>query len=177
MDFKEIIQKRRSYRMEFLDKTIPKEDIKFILEACYNAPSGCNLQTSRIIAVLNPIINKKLSDIFGVNYAKTSKASIVILGKALTKKGKGKTRYIEDFAACAMSLILAATDRNLSTCWIQGQIEGEKAELMKKVLKVDDDYELLGYFPLGYAAKEAKRVEKIPFEEICFLDEFNNKFE
>ena len=50
---KEILKSRRSYRHEFSDRKVSKEELKYIMEATYLAPSGCNLQTSRIIGILD----------------------------------------------------------------------------------------------------------------------------
>lgn len=50
---KKILKSRRSYRHEFSDRKVTKEELKYIMEAAYLAPSGCNLQTSRIIEILD----------------------------------------------------------------------------------------------------------------------------
>ena len=53
MELKETLKSRRSYRHEFSDRKVSKEELKYIMEVAYLAPSGCNLQTSRIIEILD----------------------------------------------------------------------------------------------------------------------------
>ena len=51
MSMIEIIQKRRSYRGKFKPTPVPREDLIKIMQAGLAAPSGCNKQTTSLIAV------------------------------------------------------------------------------------------------------------------------------
>ena len=47
----DLIKSRTSYRGPYLSTKVPREHLKLIMEAGLAAPSGCNKQTTRLIAV------------------------------------------------------------------------------------------------------------------------------
>ena len=51
---------RRSYRGKYLPDSVPREHLKMILEAGLAAPSGCNKQTTSLIAVDDPELLARL---------------------------------------------------------------------------------------------------------------------
>jgi nitroreductase/NAD-dependent dihydropyrimidine dehydrogenase PreA subunit len=61
-DFIQLIRERRSHRA-FLDKKIPKEHLRKLIDTVRYAPTGHNDQTVEIILVENPERRKKLSDL------------------------------------------------------------------------------------------------------------------
>ncbi|MDO4460092.1 MAG: nitroreductase family protein, partial [Clostridia bacterium] len=54
MNVFDCINNRRSYRGKYSDTTVPRDDLRKILEAGLAAPSGCNKQTTALIAVDDP---------------------------------------------------------------------------------------------------------------------------
>ena len=60
----DLIKQRKSVR-EYLDKDIPKEDLKKILTAGHLAPSWMNSQPWKFILVKNPEVKKLLSELSG----------------------------------------------------------------------------------------------------------------
>ena len=54
MDGMEMILSRTSYRGTYRQTPVPREHLKAILEAGLDAPSGCNKQTTSLIAVDDP---------------------------------------------------------------------------------------------------------------------------
>jgi nitroreductase len=61
-DFIQLIRERRSHRA-FLDKKIPKEHLRKLIDTVRYAPTGHNDQTVEIILVENPGRRKKLSNL------------------------------------------------------------------------------------------------------------------
>ena len=51
MNVIEAIHYRHSYRGKYKDIPVPKEDLIKIMQAGLDAPSGCNKQTTSLIAV------------------------------------------------------------------------------------------------------------------------------
>jgi len=49
MDFFEAVDARYSYRGEFADEAVPRDDLEKILRAGLAAPSGCNKQTTTLV--------------------------------------------------------------------------------------------------------------------------------
>ena len=55
MELFEALQKRYSYRGRYLQTPVPRDHLLRILEAGLEAPSGCNKQTTSLIAVMRLI--------------------------------------------------------------------------------------------------------------------------
>lgn len=53
MNFKELVQTRRSVRGFLSDQSIPEEEIREILSVCQHAPSNCNVQPWRVWVLSN----------------------------------------------------------------------------------------------------------------------------
>lgn len=168
-----IMRERKSYRRTFTDQKLTKEEIQGLCEAAYLAPSGCNLQTPRIIALTDPQIVKAVAECYGKDWAMTAPQAIVIVGQAKSLPGKGASRYREDFAAAAQNLLLLVEAMGYATVWVQGQIEGNAGEGIRKILNVPSNYEILGYFPIGKAAEKGSRPKKMSMEERIFENGFD----
>lgn len=81
MELMEAIRARKSYRNEFYNTPVPRSDLREILEAGLAAPSGCNLQTTQLIGVDDPVLVKRLAEIYGREWAATAPAAILVLTK------------------------------------------------------------------------------------------------
>ena len=51
MDVLEAIEARKSYRGKYKPTPVPREHLRTIMEAGLAAPSGCNKQTTSLIAI------------------------------------------------------------------------------------------------------------------------------
>lgn len=60
MNLLDLIHNRHSYRGTYESTPVPREDLIRIMEAGLAAPSGCNKQTTSLIAVDNPEVLSKL---------------------------------------------------------------------------------------------------------------------
>ncbi|MBP5757153.1 MAG: nitroreductase family protein, partial [Spirochaetales bacterium] len=78
-DLIELILKRHSYRGKYKPTPVPKEDLKLIMEAGLAAPSGCNKQTTSLIAVDDPEVLKKLRTVIDPPISETAPAMICVL--------------------------------------------------------------------------------------------------
>ena len=176
MELRDVLKKRVSYRFDFTDRKVTKDELKYIVEAAFLAPSGSNRQTPRIIGVLDDEKVLKLGEIYGFDWAKTATAAVVIAYKVMEKRPGKRSRHLEDFSAAAQNLLLAVVDLGYATTWIQGQIENEKSEQMAELLNLPEDLNVIGYFPIGEPSREVSGPEKMSFDERCFLNEFGSSF-
>ena len=64
---------------------------------------------------------KKLAEIYGHEWAATAPAAILLLTKKVIAPS-GETYYIQDFAAAAENILIAATAKGYATTWIEGQL-------------------------------------------------------
>lgn len=61
-NFLELAMARRSIR-KFEDKDVPEEDIKYFIDAAVSAPSGCNSQCWKFVAIKDKEIIKRLETV------------------------------------------------------------------------------------------------------------------
>ena len=169
MDTMEAIRARKSYRGPFKDTPVAREDLKELMEAGFLAPSGCNMQTTQFIAVDDPKLLSKLAEIYSHDWAKTAPAAILLLGKD-TMSPSGVSYHIHDYSAAAENIYIAAASKGLGTVWIEGQIRGERAAAMGKLLGVPEDLTVYIYMPVGYPAEPGPNAKKKPFEERAWFN-------
>ena len=81
MDVIEAIMNRHSYRGKYRNEAVPRKDLITILEAGLAAPSGCNMQTTSLIAVDDPHILEGLHRMIDPPVAETAPAAICVLTK------------------------------------------------------------------------------------------------
>lgn len=169
METLQAIRKRKSYRGTFKPDPVSRKDLKDILEAGFLAPSGCNKQSTQFIGVDDPDLVKKLADIYGIPWAASAPAAILLLSK-FTMTPSGVSYHLQDFSAAAENILLAVADKGLATTWIEGQIRGEKAKQMGELLGVPEDLNVSIYMPLGFPADEGPVPKKLSFEERAWFN-------
>jgi nitroreductase len=81
MEFKQLIEKRRSVR-KFSDRKVPREVVERILQATFTAPSSRNSRSTRIFVVENPEIIEKMSQMrdYGSAFLKNAPLAFVVAG-------------------------------------------------------------------------------------------------
>jgi nitroreductase len=167
------IKDRTSYRGIYKDHLVPREDLIKIMEAGLAAPSGCNTQTTSLIAVDDPDIIIKLREVIEPEYVITSPALICVLTQAIPAYDNVYFN-IQDYAAAIENMLLATVELGYQSCWIEGQVTDvhKIGKKMADILGVPDDYELVCILPVGVAEQPVKYVEKKPFEERAWFNGF-----
>ncbi|MBR4290598.1 MAG: nitroreductase family protein [Oscillospiraceae bacterium] len=173
MDTFEAISGRYSYRGKYLDMPVPRAHLNMILEAGLAAPSGCNQQTTSLIAVDDKAVLAKLHSVIDPPLGETAPAMVCVLTKK-TVAYRNRTFYVQDYAAAIENMLLAIHALGYASCWIEGHVTdvdriGDK---MAAILGVPADYELVAYLPVGIPAEEGKRVNKKAFEERAWFNGF-----
>lgn len=165
MDFFEVIEKRHSYRGEFKDQPIPKEDLVKIIEAAIKAPSGLNQQTCGFVVVIDPDLRAKLSEIFPHRGIASAPAIIVALS-SYKEAYKGKAFEIHDYAAAVENLLLAVTALGYASVWTDGETaDGGRQARIAKLLDVPDDQTVRALLPVGVPLEAGRPKEKKPLSE------------
>lgn len=169
------IKERKSYRGTFKQEPIPREDLKELVEAGFLAPSGCNLQTTKFIAVDDPALVKELADIYGHKWASTAPAAILLLTK-YTVAPNGVSYHIQDFAAAAENILIAAAAKGYATTWIEGQIHhnGEDRK-MADLLGVPKDLNVAVYMPIGIPDSTVPAAKKEAFEKRAWFNGYGRE--
>ena len=180
MNVLDAIMCRTSYRGAYEDIAIPRENLEKIVRAGYAAPSGCNTQSTSLIAVDDVELMAKLRKFIHPKFAKTAPAMVFVLTQKIYPY-KDKCYNIQDYSAAIQNMLLAVVELGYQTCWYEGLItgvdpNGERADIIGRrladILGVSEDYDLVCYLPIGVAKQEITRRTKKPFEEKVWFNGF-----
>ena len=154
----DIIKKRRSVRGYKADM-VPKDVLDKIIEAGTYAATGMGRQSPIIISVSNKELRDKLSAMNAKIMGKEEgfdpfygapNVLIVLADKTMPT-------YLYDGSLVMGTLMLAAADLGVDSCWIhraKEEFESEEGKAILKELGIIGDYEGIGHCVLGYAANE-----------------------
>lgn len=171
MDLFEAIANRRSYRGLYQNTPVPREDLKKMMEAALAAPSGCNKQTTSVIAVDDPELVHTLGAMLERDdFASAPTALLILTEKRIAYRNR--TYYIQDYSAAIQNALLAIHALGYESCWVEGHITDvdQIGRRMADVLGVPKHLDLVAYLPVGIPAEEGKRVRKKPFEERAWFN-------
>ena len=173
MTMLELISARHSYRGKYLPTPVPREHLTAIMQAGLDAPSGCNKQTTSIIAVDDPAVLAQLRMVIDPPVAATAPAYICVLTQRIIAY-RDRCFAVHDYSAAIQNMLLAIVALGYQSCWYEGHITdvdriGDK---MARILGVPEDYELVCLLPVGVAADPVKGPKKKAFEERAWFNGF-----
>lgn len=173
MSILETISARHSYRGKYLPTPVPREDLRKIMEAGLAAPSGCNKQTTSLIAVDDPFVLAKLHAAIDPPIAETAPAIICVLTRRIIAY-RDRCYAVQDYAAAIENMLLAIKALGYESCWYEGHITDADriGYRMAQILGVPDEYELVCALPVGVAAEVPAAPQKLPFEERAWFNAF-----
>jgi len=169
----DLIKNRHSYRGEYTDTPVTKEDLIKIMEAGLAAPSGCNKQTTSLIAVDDPVVLKKLHAVIDPPVGETAPAIICVLTQRINAY-RDRCFAVQDYSAAIENMLLAIVELGYQSCWYEGHITDEDriGYQMAQILGVPDDYELVCFLPVGIAKSEPIFPKKKEFNERAWFNSF-----
>ena len=169
----EVISARRSYRGRYLPDPIPREDLRRILQAGLDAPSGCNKQTTSLIAVDDPDVLERLRAVINPPVAETAPALICVLTQRINAY-RDRCFAVQDYAAAIENMLLAIVALGYQSCWYEGHITDKDriGAQMAGILNVPDSYELVCMLPVGTAAETPGTPAKKDFSERAWFNGF-----
>ena len=172
----EAITNRTSYRGKYTDAKVPRTDLIKIMEAGLAAPSGCNKQTTSLIAIDDAALLRKLHGIIKPQAAETAPAIICVLTQKIIAY-RDRCFNIQDYSAAIQNMLLAAVSLGYQSCWYEGHITDVDAigRKMADILGVPNDYELICFLPVGIAAGPLNYADKKPFAERAWFNGFKNE--
>lgn len=169
----ERIMTRRSYRGKYKSTPVPREDLVKIMEAGLAAPSGCNKQTTSLIAVDDPAILKSIISVIDPPVGETAPAGIFVLTQRICAY-RDKCFAVQDYSAAIQNMLLAISELGYESCWFEGHItDDDRIDLkIASILNVPDDYDLVCFLPVGVAEKTPTAPKKKAFEERAWFNSF-----
>ncbi|MDR0325870.1 MAG: nitroreductase family protein [Oscillospiraceae bacterium] len=173
MTILETIENRASYRGTFQNTAVSRKDLIKIMEAGLAAPSGCNTQTTSLIAVDDAGLLHRLNEEIKIDTVATAPAMICVLTQSIVAY-RDRCFNIQDYSAAIENMLLAVVAQGYQSCWYEGYITdvdviGRK---MADILGVPDDYELVCFLPVGIAEQPVTSPDKKPFAERAWFNGF-----
>lgn len=172
MNYFELIQQRCSYRGNYTEKKISKQDIKLILSAALSAPTGMNAQSTEFVVVDEGVKVNKIGDILEKSYVREASAIILcIVNKTpIPVNNLGLSFEIEDCSAAVMSMLLAVTELGYASVWLDGVLRrNDNAGKIAQIIKLPSNKQVQIILPIGEPAKNAHQpVKKTEAERVSF---------
>ena len=171
MQTMQAILTRRSYRGKYLPDIVPREHLQMILESGLAAPSGCNKQTTSLIAVDDPELLMRLHAVIDPPIGETAPAMICVLTERIIAY-RDRCFAVQDYAAAIENMLLAIELLGYASCWIEGHITDTDriGRKMADILGVPEPMELVCFLPVGRAAEAAKEPSKKSFGERAWFN-------
>jgi nitroreductase len=169
MDVIEAIKKRRSIR-QYLEKEIPEETLRTILECARIAPSAGNRQPWVFVVVKSKEIREQLMEAAGKQVSIVQAPVVIVVCADPEVAGaryedRGRTLYcFQDTAAAVENIVLAAASFDLGTCWIGAFRETD----VRKALNLPFNLRPVAMVPIGYPNQERGPRELKPYEEVVW---------
>ena len=169
----ETIHARRSYRGPYLSTPVPCEHLTAIMEAGLAAPSGCNKQTTSLIAVDDPEVLKKLHSVIIPDVGESAPAAICVLTRRIIAY-RDRCFAVQDYSAAIENMLLTIVDLGYQSCWYEGHITDNDriGDRMAEILNVPEEYELVCFLPVGIAESDPVPPRKKAFGERAWFNAF-----
>jgi nitroreductase len=175
MDFFETAEKRYSYRGEYLDTPVPREDLMKIVTAGVRAPSAANLQTQSFLVVTDPEIRAKIAEICPHKGISTAPALILLVSQ---KQELGPTKVtfeLKDYGAAAENILLAIAALGYASVWTDGEttmIPGRQEQLAA-LLGIPEDRTVRAVLPVGIPKTPGQQPPRKPFDELVRFEKYS----
>jgi nitroreductase len=161
------IKERRSVR-KYIDKKIPEEIIKEIIDCARLAPTGNNRQAWSFLVITDDEIKSKIASYarYG-RFIEEAGACIAIF----VNQNKATTP-LQDASAATENIMIAAKSYDLGTCWVNSY-QKEHSKKIKNLVNCPQDMELITLMSIGYYKEDnVKLPAKKSLSEVMFRDKF-----
>lgn len=153
---------------------IDEKDLKKILEAGIASPSAGNCQPWEFVVVRDEAVKQKLVDAaWGQSFIGEAPVVIVVcanIPRTASRYGRrGEELYcIQDTAAAAQNIHLAAYALSYGTCWVGAFDEGAAA----KAIRAPPNVRPLAIIPIGKPAEKPTPTPRLPLNKIVHENRF-----
>jgi nitroreductase len=175
VDVFEAIARRHSYRGPFRNQPVPREDLRRIVQAGLQAPSGRNLQTTAVLIVDDAQVVRKIGALHATNLAfQTAQAMIACINDERPEiVYEGRSFQVEDCAAAVENMLLAVTALGYATVWIDGWLRVDnRAATIGRMLDLPEGKIIRVLLPIGVATETWSQKEKKPFEQRAWFNRY-----
>ncbi len=176
MEIFEALKRRHSYRGQFADRKVSRQDLLRIVEAAVLAPSGCNKQTTEFIMVDDEAIVSHIASLPGANMSvQTAKAYIICLIDDEPEPAfEGMSFQVEDCAAAVENMLLAITALGYASVWIDGWLRREgRSDRIARWLGVPEGKVARVILPIGVPAEQKSQPDKLPLGQRAWFNQYD----
>jgi len=171
MDIFEAIAKRHSYRDAYLDKPVPREDLRKIVQAGIQAPSGCNAQSTTFVIIDDKAVMAKVREVISV-----SSPALIVCVVDPEPVYKGTSFEKEDCSAAVENMLLAITALGYASVWLDGVLRAEgRGEKLGQLLNVPAGKHVQIVLPVGVPREKRQQKEKKSFGERAWFNAYGAK--
>jgi len=182
--FDQLLEDRRSVR-SFDDRPVKEQDLISIIKAARLAPSACNSQTWRFVAVTKRETIQKLSaqgmrPVIPNRWVEQAPLLIVgcsqldVIANRIGTGVTGIEYYQIDLGIAMEHMVLKATELGLGTCWI-GWFKEQK---VKEILEIPKRIKVSAMLAVGYSKAETfKKKNRKPIEKIAFYEKWGQSIQ
>ena len=170
MDFWQVVEARRSVREFDAAAEVSPEIVERILRAAVRAPSAGNRQPWHFYVVRDPELRHGLAEAAGgQEFIVQAPVAIVVCAdaeqSAARYRERGRELYcLQDTAAAAEHVLLAAVALGLGSCWVGAFNERRAAA----VLDLPAHHRPVAILPIGRPAGEpVRRSSREPLEKVA----------
>jgi nitroreductase len=179
----DIIRARRSVRA-YDGRPVSADQVRAICEAARLAPSACNSQTWRFVAVarsetISRICAEAMRPVIPNRWLKQAPLLIVgcakldIIANRIGSRITGTEYYQIDMGIAMEHMALKATEMGLGTCWI-GWF---KEERVRQILSIPPQIRVCALLAVGHPKVEPpKKRSRKPLEQIVFAERWGAPF-
>lgn len=158
MDALKIILTRRSVR-RFLDKPVPEELLRTLLEAAMQAPSAGNAQPWHFVVITARDLLDAIPQYHPhAQMLRSARAAILVCADPTAEKYKD--RWPEDCSAATQNILLAAHALGLGAVWVGVHPTPERVERTRALLNIPEHIIPLALVPVGYPAEHPAPVRR-----------------
>ena len=175
MELFEAVTNRHSYRGPFLDKDVDSDDLRKIVQAGLDAPSGMNKQTTSFVIVDEPNLVAQIAQMHDSNKAvQQARVFVACLIDAEPEAiYAGDHFQVEDCSAAVQNMLLAVEATGYASVWIDGWLRTDgHAETIAKLLGVPNDKVVRIILPIGVAKYPPRGPEKQPFDQRAWFNSY-----
>ena len=157
MDFKDIVQKRRSIR-RFTEQELTSEQTQLILRAALMAPTSKSTRAWHFIVVDDKNLLRQVAQAksLGSDFVADAPLAVIVL------MDREKTDvWVEDASIAAVTMQYQAAELNIGSCWAQMRLRGhedgvEADEILRDIFGYPENFVAECVIAFGFPAIERK---------------------
>jgi nitroreductase len=172
MDLFDAIANRYSYRGEFTNAPVPRNDLETFVQAGIQAPSACNEQVATFVIVDDPQLLRQIAEIVEKPVCHSAKAMIACVADPRPVYA-GISFAAEDCAAAVENMLLAITALGYASVWLDGALRTEgRAVRIGQLLGVPTGSTIRILLPIGLPAEPGRQRERLPFNQRAWFNRY-----